>query len=143
MKSHVTDKVVSLLREMGHEVRAYGAVGEGTTDWSAVGAAVGKAVAAGEADQGILFCWTGTGVSIAANKVPGIRAALCNDAETAAGARKWNDANVLAMSLRKVTEALAAEILKAWFANICSKEEDDLACLSTLKQIEKELYSGN
>jgi len=65
-------------------------------------------------DQGVLFCWTGTGVSIAANKVAGVRAALCHDAETARGARKWNDANVLAMSLRSTPEAVAREILDAW-----------------------------
>jgi len=68
----------------------------------------------GAADQGVLFCWTGTGTSIAANKVPGIRAALCNDAETARGARKWNDANVLVMSLRSTPEAVAREICDAW-----------------------------
>jgi len=142
MKSHVTDKVQALLEKAGHEVNTYGAVGEGTTDWSAVGAAVGKAVAAGEAEQGVLFCWTGTGISMAANKVRGIRAALCNDAETARGARQWNDANVLAMSLRKVTEALAEEILTAWFSSERSEDETDLACLRTLQQIEKEVYSS-
>jgi ribose 5-phosphate isomerase B len=72
-------------------------------------------VAGGEADEGILFCWTGTGVSIAANKVPGIRAALCGDAETARGARAWNQANVLCMSLRSTSETVAEEILESWF----------------------------
>ncbi len=136
MKSHVTDKVQALLEAAGHEVSAYGALAEGTTDWSAIGAAVGRAVAAGEAEQGILFCWTGTGVSIAANKVRGIRAALCNDAGTARGARQWNDANVLAMSLRNVTEALAGEILEAWFSAERSEDAEDLACLRTLERVE-------
>lgn len=140
IKSHVTDNVQALLEAAGHEVSAYGAVGSGSTEWSAVGAAVGKAVAHGEAEQGILFCWTGTGVSIAANKMQGIRAALCNDAETARGARLWNDANVLAMSLRKVTEALAEEILEAWLRTERSEDAEDLACLQTLQQIEKEVY---
>jgi ribose 5-phosphate isomerase B len=140
MKSHVTDKVQALLEAAGHEVSAFGALGTGTTEWSAVGAAVGKAVASGEAEQGVLFCWTGTGISIAANKVRGIRAALCNDAETARGARLWNDANVLAMSLRKVTEALAEEILEAWFASDPSDDPEDQACLKTLREIEKEVY---
>jgi len=140
MKSHVTDNVQALLEAAGHEVSAYGAVGTGSTEWSAVGAAVGRAVANGEAEQGVIFCWTGTGISIAANKVQGIRAALCNDAETARGARQWNDANVLAMSLRKVTEALAEEILEAWFSSERSEEAEDLACLLTLQQIEKEVY---
>jgi ribose 5-phosphate isomerase B len=71
-------------------------------------------VAAGEAQQGVVCCWTGTGVSIAANKVLGIRAALCGDAETARGARKWNDANVLALSLRLTSQQLAKEILDGW-----------------------------
>jgi len=140
MKSHVTDKVQALLEAAGHEVSAFGALGTGTTEWSAVGAAVGKAVASGEAEQGVLFCWTGTGISIAANKVRGIRAALCNDAETARGARLWNDANVLAMSLRKVTEALAEEILEAWFASDPSDDPEDQTCLKTLREIEKEVY---
>src|SRR2546421_11562305 len=78
-------------------------------DWADVARAVGERVASGAADQGVLFCWTGTGTSIAANKVPGIRAALCHDAETARGARKWNDANILVMSLRSTPEAGARE----------------------------------
>jgi ribose 5-phosphate isomerase B len=73
-------------------------------------------VASGEADQGVLFCWTGTGVSMTANKTPGIRAALCGDAETARGARAWNDANVLCMSLRTTTPTIAREIIDAWLS---------------------------
>ena len=84
--------------------------------WPDVAQAVAEAVAGGEADQGVLFCCTGTGVSIAANKVPGIRAALCGDPETARGARAWNQANVLCLSLRATTETLAKEIMDAWFA---------------------------
>jgi ribose 5-phosphate isomerase B len=81
-----------------------------------VGRAVGEAVASGECEYGIVCCWTGTGVSIAANKVPGVRAALCNDAETAAGARTWNDANVLALSLRSTAIPVAKAMLDAWFS---------------------------
>ena len=77
---------------------------------------MGEKVAGGQADQGVLFCWTGTGVSMAANKVPGVRAALCGDAETARGARAWNDANVLCLSLRATSPVIAKEILDAWFA---------------------------
>jgi ribose 5-phosphate isomerase B len=84
--------------------------------WPDVGRAVGEAVAGGAADVGVVCCWTGTGVSMAANKVAGVRAALCTDAETAAGARRWNDANVLALGLRLTTEALAAEIVDAFLA---------------------------
>ncbi len=87
-----------------------------TYPWPEVARTVGEKVAAGQGDQGVLFCWTGTGVSIAANKVPGVRAALCGDAETARGARAWNDANVLCLSLRATSQVIAGEILDAWFA---------------------------
>jgi ribose 5-phosphate isomerase B len=80
-----------------------------------VGRTVAEAVVRGEADTGVLFCWTGTGASIAANKVRGARAALCTDAATAAGARRWNDANVLVMSLRLTSPQVAREMLDAWF----------------------------
>ncbi len=73
-------------------------------------------MAGGQADRGVVCCWTGTGVSIAANKVPGVRAALCVDAETARGARRWNDANVLALSLRLTSEQVATEILDAFLS---------------------------
>jgi len=106
---------VADLSHRGHDVSLVGPLAGEETQWADVGRAVGEAVAAGDADQGVCFCWTGTGVSIAANKVPGVRAALCGDAVTAAGARRWNDANVLVMSLRATTEAVAAEILDAWF----------------------------
>lgn len=105
------------LRENGHEVALFGALlRDGDEAWPSVGRAVGEAVAGGQADFGVLCCWTGTGVSIAANKVPGVRAALCADAATAAGAREWNDANVLCLSLRATSAAVAAEMLAAWFA---------------------------
>src|SRR3989442_11203192 len=78
---------------------------------------IGLDVSRRRADQGVVFCWTGTGVTIAANKVPGVRAALCWDAETAKGARMWDDANVLAMSLRSTSPAVAKEILDAWFSS--------------------------
>jgi len=84
---------------------------------------VGEAVAGGEADVGVVCCWTGTGVSMAANKVSGVRAALCTDAETASGARRWNDANVLALGLRLTTEALAAEIADAFLATAADDDE--------------------
>ena len=109
----------SWLAEQGHEVVVPVELG---TAWPDVGRAVGGAVASGEADLGIVCCWTGTGVSIAANKVPGVRAALCVDAETARGARRWNDANVLALSLRLTTEAVAREIVSAFLA---AEPDDD------------------
>jgi ribose 5-phosphate isomerase B len=113
-RTHVTDAVVDHLRRVGVEVELHGPLNDRPMDWVDVGREVGERVASGACQQGVLFCWTGTGVSIAANKVVGIRAALCNDAETARGARKWNDANVLAMSLRSTPEAVAKEIVDAW-----------------------------
>ncbi|HMQ34426.1 MAG TPA: RpiB/LacA/LacB family sugar-phosphate isomerase, partial [Chloroflexaceae bacterium] len=99
-RNHVTDALVAELERRGHELILIGPLAGRGDAWPEVGRAVGAAVAAGEAEQGIVCCYTGTGVSIAANKVPGARAALCHDAQTAAGARRWNDANVLALGLR-------------------------------------------
>src|SRR2546427_11541965 len=113
-KTRVTEVVTEYLQNKGIEVEPHGPLSGRPMDWADVARAVGERVASGAADQGVLFCWTGTGTSIVANKVPGIRAALCNDAETARGARKWNDANVLVMSLRSTPEAVAREICDAW-----------------------------
>jgi ribose 5-phosphate isomerase B len=116
-RSHLTDVVEEELRRRGHEVALVGPLVGEDSPWPEVAAAVAERVAAGEsADEGVLFCWTGTGVSIAANKVPGVRAALCGDAETARGARAWNQANVLCMSLRGTSETVAREILDAWYS---------------------------
>ncbi len=110
--------LASVLESRGHDVVLFGALAanDGEADWPLVSARVARAVAAGHVDQGIVCCWTGTGASIAANKVRGVRAALCGDAETAKGARIYNDANVLALSLRATSEGVAKEILEAWFA---------------------------
>jgi ribose 5-phosphate isomerase B len=117
MHSELADSLQRRVRSRGHEVVTFGALQPGADDeWTSVARAVGEAVSRGEYDQGILCCWTGTGVSIAANKVPGVRAALCGDAPTAAGAREWNDANVLCLSVRATSVAVAKEILDAWFA---------------------------
>lgn len=116
MGGELPEAVERWLHERNHEVRRFGALAPGADDaWPSVGRTVGEAVARGEADFGVLCCWTGTGVSIAANKVPGIRAALCGDAETARGAREWNDANVLCLSIRATSAAVAGEMLGAWF----------------------------
>ena len=106
----VTDHVRRLLADRGYEVVV---AGEGDP-WPDVGRRVGELVASGRCTAGVVCCWTGTGVSIAANKVPGIRAALCTDAETARGARRWNDANVLAFSLRLTSNTVAEELLDAF-----------------------------
>ena len=115
-RSHLTDFVEQELRRRGFEVELIGPLKGEPVAWPDVAAAVAEKVAGGQSDGGVLFCWTGTGVSIAANKVPGIRAALCGDAETARGARAWNQANVLCMSLRSTSQIVAGEILDAWFS---------------------------
>jgi len=114
-RAGVVDAVAEDLRSRGHEVVLVGPPGGGSEEWVEVGQLVGRAVAEGDVDSGVLFCWTGTGASIAANKVPRVRAALCTDAGTAAGARKWNDANVLVMGLRLTSPEVAREMLDAWF----------------------------
>ena len=123
----VAEAVVEELRKRGHEVVVHGALAaDERDDWAWASEAAARDVADGRADQGIVCCWTGTGASIAANKVPGVRAALCGDAETARGARKWNDANVLALSLRSVSEPLLEEILDAWLEGVPSTQADDM-----------------
>ena len=114
-RTHVTDFVAEELKRRGHEVELVGPPAGEALEWADIAERVGRSVADGPAEQGLLFCWTGTGVSMAANKVPGVRAALCADAETARGARRWNDANVLCLSLRATSEVIAKEILDAWF----------------------------
>jgi RpiB/LacA/LacB family sugar-phosphate isomerase len=116
--------------------RAHAAEGGGSReDWAWASEAAAREVAGGRAAQGIVCCWTGTGASIAANKVPGVRAALCTDAVTAAGARRWNDANVLALSLRSTSQAELVEILDAWFATASSDDPDDAANIAHVDEI--------
>lgn len=131
--SPVPLKVVEVLEEMGHEVLRFGPLGGGGEEWAEVAEKVAASVVSGEAQQGILMCWTGTGVSIAANKIPGVRAALCTDAETARGARRYNDANVLCMSIRLTSEAVAREILEAWL----SQTEVDPAEVPNIERVKR------
>jgi ribose 5-phosphate isomerase B len=127
-RTGVADDVVDQLRRRGHEPILHGALADGERpDWAWASEAAARDVADGRADQGIVCCWTGTGASIAANKVGGVRAALCGDAETARGARRWNDANVLALSLRTTSAPLLDEILDAWFAGAPSDDAADAA----------------
>jgi len=111
-RTAVSDVLAAALATDGHEI----VLRVEDAPWPDVGRQVGEAVAAGDAERGVVCCWTGTGVSIAANKVPGVRAALCTDAETARGARRWNDANVLAVGLRLTSPVVAQELLDAFFA---------------------------
>jgi ribose 5-phosphate isomerase B len=117
----VTDAVKVHLAAQGHEV----VVVADPEPWSEVGRGVGEAVASGAADRGVVCCWTGTGVAMAATKVPGVRAALCSDAETARGARRWNDANVLALGLRLTSEVVATEVLDAFLSTDVDADEAD------------------
>src|SRR5688500_3800413 len=129
--------VAERLRARGHDVVPHGALAEGERDdWAWASEAAARDVAEGRADQGIVCCWTGTGASIAANKVHGVRAALCADAATAAGARRWNDANVLALSLRATAPAVLDEILDAWFTAERSCEPSDVANVGHLAELE-------
>ena len=126
-RTGVAEAVVEELRKRGHEPVVHGALNEQERDdWAWASEAAARDVAEGRAEHGIVACWTGTGASIAANKVAGIRAALCGDAETARGARRWNDANVLALSLRTTSPALLGEILDAWFEAAPSEDADDV-----------------
>jgi ribose 5-phosphate isomerase B len=123
--------VVDDLRRRGHDVRVLD-----SEQWPEVARKVGEAVAAGEADQGVLFCWTGTGTSMAANKVPGVRAALVWDPWIAEGARRWNDANVLVMSLKRTPLETAKTILDAWFS-VQEPDPDERDNIERLKQLDR------
>ncbi|HEV3318153.1 MAG TPA: RpiB/LacA/LacB family sugar-phosphate isomerase [Solirubrobacteraceae bacterium] len=136
----IAEGLPATLRERGCEVLARGALADGEPgereDWAWAAEAAARDVAEGRAEQAIVCCWTGTGASIAANKVRGVRAALCADAATAAGARRWNDANVLALSLRSTSAAELEEILDAWFTTAPSEEAEDCANVAHLGEIE-------
>lgn len=123
-RTPVTDHILADLKRRGHQVvLVLGPAGGGDEQWPDVGRGVAQAVASGEAEQGVVLCHTGTGVSIAANKVPGVRAALCTDAQQAAGARRWNDANVLALSMLLTGADQATAIMDAWFAASVDESE--------------------
>jgi ribose 5-phosphate isomerase B len=140
-RTHLTDVLIEELQRRGHTVVAWGPLAEPGTgpeeDWPLVSARVAQTVASGDADEGIVCCWTGTGASIAANKVSGVRAALCHDAETARGARVWNHANVLALSLRATSEPVAKEILDAWFATPYSDDDWNRQQIARIRALEE------
>ena len=137
MDTALARAVLTELQKRGHEPIPHGALGQGErSDWAWACESTARDVAEGRAEQGIVCCWTGTGASIAANKVAGIRAALCGDAETARGARTWNDANVLALSLRVTSEALLGEILDGWFETAPSEDPEDKANIEHIAELE-------
>ena len=141
-RTHLTDAVVNEVIERGHEVQLFGPLQDEKLLWPEVARRVAESVNQGHADEGIIFCWTGTGVSLAANKVPGIRAALCTDAVTAKGARLWNKANILCISLRATSVTIAQEILDAWFDTVYQPNKEDDSCLAQVEAIEQH-YSAN
>jgi ribose 5-phosphate isomerase B len=137
-RSALADALLDELASRGHRTLLHGALAEGERDdWAWASAAAARDVAEGRAEQAIVCCWTGTGASIAANKVAGVRAALCGDAATAQGARRWNDANVLALSLRAVGAGVLGEILDAWFATQPSSQAEDAANVAHLHELER------
>jgi ribose 5-phosphate isomerase B len=129
----LTEALLQQLHRRGCDVLRFGAVLDGSNDWPSIARAVGETVREARATYGIVCCWTGTGVSIAANKVRGVRAALCADAETARGARRWNDANVLALSLRATAIPVALEILEAFLETPASVEANERAAIDGIE----------
>jgi ribose 5-phosphate isomerase B len=139
----VAEALAGALRARGHEPLARGALAPGErADWAWCCEQAARDVVEGRADQAVVCCWTGTGAAIAANKVAGVRAALCADSETARGARRWNDANVLALSLRTTSPALLEEILDAWFEAAPSEDVDDAANVAHVAEIEAAARRG-
>lgn len=139
-RTHLTDIIVEELEKRGHGLELIGPLKGENMNWVQVAQQVAECVVQGRAEEGILFCWTGTGVSLAANKVPGIRAALCQDAETAQGARLWNRANVLCLSLRATSEVVAKEILDAWFGTPLGTDPVDVKCVEQVAEIESKYF---
>ncbi len=138
--SPLVDAVIDEIEKRGHQVEYFGPrPGDSASeanDWPLVTVQAAARVADGRADQAVVMCWTGTGASLAANKVAGVRAALCHDAETARGARIWNHANALALSLRATPIPVAREILEAWFSTPYSDDDWNLRQMARIKLLE-------
>ncbi|MEW6033929.1 MAG: RpiB/LacA/LacB family sugar-phosphate isomerase [Chloroflexota bacterium] len=140
-RTELSDFVLRELEKRGFRVETYGALRNEAVPWPGVAVQVAESVADGRCDEGVLMCWTGTGVTIAANKVPGVRAALCADAATAAGARRWNHANVLALSLRLTSVPVAGEILDAWFS-ASPGDGEDATNVARIAELERRYLEG-
>ncbi len=136
-RTALVNDLIEALEQRGHSVLYFGPEDrDATADWPDVTLEAVDAVKAGRADEAVVMCWTGTGCSIAANKVPGIRAALCQDAETARGARIWNHANVLALSLRATSPAVLHEILDRWFETPLSDDAWNLKQIERINELD-------
>ena len=132
----LTDALIAALAEAGHEMELHGPLAGGDEEWVEASAGVARAVAEGRCARGVACCWSGTGASIAANKVPGARAALCADAETARMARRYNHANVLALSLRLTSPPVGREILAAFLEEPDGAEDFDIRNVDVLRRLE-------
>jgi ribose 5-phosphate isomerase B len=141
-RTGLTDALVEALREAGHDVEPHGPLAGGREEWVEASAAVARRVAEGGCDRGVVCCWSGTGASIAANKVDGVRAALCADPETARMARKYNHANVLALSLRLTSPPMGREILAAFLDEPEGADDFDRRNVALLGRMEKEVGGG-
>ncbi len=139
-QNKLTSYVLTYLKKRGHAVKRLGTMRKRGVEWVDSSRELAESVSKGDADEGILFCWTGTGASIVANKVPGIRAALCVDSEQARGARKWDHANVLVMSMMLTSPSKAEEILDAWFSTKFGKEAFDVRNISKLNKMERRYF---
>jgi ribose 5-phosphate isomerase B len=142
-RTHLVDTVLDELERLGHQTEYVGPAAGEQADWPEVTVEAAERVVSGAADEAIVMCWTGTGACLAANKVGGIRAALCHDAETARGARVWNHANVLALSLRATSDAVAREILEAWFATAYSDDEWNRRQIERIGELDGERTSNS
>lgn len=130
--NETTKAIEYRLRQLGHEI----VCPAGAELWPDIGGAVGRAVAEGDAGIGVVMCWTGTGTAIAANKVPGVRAALAWDPWIASGARRWNDANVLALSLKRLAPDVAVEILDS-FLSVDGPDADEVPNIERVSELER------
>lgn len=143
-RMRIVDVTLGFLHERDFEISYYGPEEESQTFlWPEVATRVAEDVAKGIVDEGILFCWTGTGVSIAANKTPGVRAALCDDDHTAKGARLWNNANVLCISMRRTSEVVIKEILESWFSHEYIPNPSDDKCLAIVDKLDSDRLTRN
>jgi ribose 5-phosphate isomerase B len=138
----IIDDLIAEVKQKGHDVIYFGPLkDEKSQDWPEVTLKAIAEMKSGHAAEGIVLCWTGTGCTLIANKIPGIRAALCVDAETAKGARKWNHANVLGLSLRTTSQPVLKEILTAWFETACTTDEWNLLQMKRIEEVEHSLES--
>lgn len=128
-------EIIKYLEAHGYEYKNYGTYSTDSVDYPVYGRTVGEAVAKGECDKGILVCGTGIGISMAANKVPGVRAALCTDCFMAEATREHNDANVLALGGRVVGTGLALKIVETFLTTPFSNDERHIR---RINQIEKQ-----